>query len=86
MLEIHDLDVRYGGIRAVKGVSLQVGAGELICLIGDNGAGKSSTLKAICGLVPVYSGSVRYAGEELTGLSRAALYRRLEKYGLSAKD
>ena len=51
MLEIHDLEVRYGGIRAVKGVSLQVGAGELICLIGANGAGKSSTLKAICGLV-----------------------------------
>ena len=76
MLEIHDLEVRYGGIRAVKGVSLQVGAGELICLIGANGAGKSSTLKAICGLVPVYSGSVRYAGEEISRTRVHELPRR----------
>jgi len=66
MLEIRDLEVRYGGIRAVKGIALEVAAGELVCLIGANGAGKSSTLKAICGLVPVHSGSVRYADSEIS--------------------
>jgi len=66
MLEIRDLEVRYGGIRAVKGIALQVGVGELVCLIGANGAGKSSTLKAICGLVPVHAGSVRYANAEIS--------------------
>ena len=66
MLEIRDLEVRYGGIRAVKGVAIEVAQGELVCLIGANGAGKSSTLKAICGLVPVHAGSVRYAHAEIS--------------------
>jgi branched-chain amino acid transport system ATP-binding protein len=76
MLEIRDLEVRYGGIRAVKGVSLQVAQGELVCLIGANGAGKSSTLKAICGLVPVHSGSVRYADAEISRARVHELPRR----------
>jgi branched-chain amino acid transport system ATP-binding protein len=76
MLEIRDLEVRYGGIRAVKGVSLKVAQGELVCLIGANGAGKSSTLKAICGLVPVYTGSVRYAGDEISRARVHELPRR----------
>ena len=50
LLEVRGLEVRYGGIRAVKGIDLAVGEGELVCLIGANGAGKTSTLKAICGL------------------------------------
>jgi branched-chain amino acid transport system ATP-binding protein len=76
MLEIRDLEVRYGGIRAVKGVSLKVAQGERVCLIGANGAGKSSTLKAICGLVPVYTGSVRYAGDEISRARVHELPRR----------
>jgi len=66
LLEVRGLEVRYGGIRAVKGIDLEVAQGELVCLIGANGAGKTSTLKAICGLLPGRSGSVRYAGEEVS--------------------
>jgi branched-chain amino acid transport system ATP-binding protein len=76
MLEIRDLEVRYGGIRAVKGVALEIAEGELVCLIGANGAGKSSTLKAICGLVPVHAGSVRYAGAEISRARVHELPRR----------
>jgi branched-chain amino acid transport system ATP-binding protein len=76
MLEIRDLEVRYGGIRAVKGITLEVAAGELVCLIGANGAGKSSTLKAICGLVPAHAGSVRYAGAEISRTRVHELPRR----------
>jgi len=76
MLEIRDLEVRYGGIRAVKGIALEVAQGELVCLIGANGAGKSSTLKAICGLVPVHTGSVRYAGDEISRARVHELPRR----------
>jgi branched-chain amino acid transport system ATP-binding protein len=78
LLELRGLEVRYGGIRAVKGVDLQVAEGELVCLIGANGAGKSSTLKAICGLAPVHAGSVRYAGADTT---RARVYE-LPRRGL----
>jgi branched-chain amino acid transport system ATP-binding protein len=66
LLELKALEVRYGGIRAVKGIDLAVAPGELVCLIGANGAGKSSTLKAICGLAPLHSGSVRYEGQEIS--------------------
>jgi branched-chain amino acid transport system ATP-binding protein len=59
LLEVKGLDVHYGGIRAVKGIDLGVAEGELVCLIGANGAGKTSTLKAICGLLPGRSGAVR---------------------------
>jgi len=67
LLEVNKLDVRYGGIRAVKGIELAIDAGELVCLIGANGAGKSSTLRAICGLAPVHAGSVRYGGADMAG-------------------
>jgi branched-chain amino acid transport system ATP-binding protein len=76
LLEVAALEVRYGGIRAVKGIDLSVNEGELVCLIGANGAGKSSTLKAICGLVPTRVGSVRYAGEDLSALPVHELPRR----------
>jgi branched-chain amino acid transport system ATP-binding protein len=66
LLEVHKLEVHYGGIRAVSGVDLAIGEGELVCLIGANGAGKSSTLKAISGLVTSKSGSVRYRGEDIS--------------------
>ena len=75
LLEVAGLEVRYGGIRAVKGIDLAVGEGELVCLIGANGAGKSSTLKAICGLV-ARSGSVRYAGADTAAAPVHELPRR----------
>ena len=76
LLEIERLEVRYGGIRAVKGIDLAVGEGELVCLIGANGAGKSSTLRAVCGLAPQRTGSVRYAGVDIAGLPVFELPRR----------
>jgi len=75
LLEVKGLEVHYGGIRAVKGIDLAVGEGELVCLIGANGAGKTSTLKAICGL-HARGGQVRYAGEALEGLPVHELPRR----------
>ena len=76
LLDLKGLEVRYGGIRAVKGVDLEVDEGELVCLIGANGAGKSSTLKAICGLVPVHAGAVRYAGADIAKAKVHELPRR----------
>ena len=68
MLRIDDLCVSYGGIEAVKGISLRVEEGQIVTLIGANGAGKSTTLRAISGLVKVKSGRVHFQGEDLTGL------------------
>jgi branched-chain amino acid transport system ATP-binding protein len=67
-LELSDLRVAYGGIVAVKGVSLRVARGEIVALIGANGAGKTSVLKAIVGLVPLAGGSVRLFGRDLLGI------------------
>ena len=66
LLEVKGLEVRYGGIRAVKGIDLEVGEGELVCLIGANGAGKSSTLKAICRLIDSVSSTLNYAGKSIS--------------------
>jgi branched-chain amino acid transport system ATP-binding protein len=63
ILEVRDLRVSYGAIEALKGVSLTLAAGEIVTLIGANGAGKSTTLRAIMGLVPAASGEVRFRGE-----------------------
>jgi len=78
LLEVRGLEVAYGGIRAVKGIDLQVAEGELVCLIGANGAGKSSTLRAICGLLPARAGSVRYAGAD----TAASAVHELPRKGL----
>ena len=67
VLEIKDLQVSYGGIEAVRGISFQVHEGEIVTLIGANGAGKSSTLRAISGLVKPKDGEVRFEGEDITG-------------------
>ena len=67
ILEIRDLQVHYGGIEAVKGISLDVPEGEIVTLIGANGAGKSSTLRAIAGLVKPSAGSISFQGEDITG-------------------
>ena len=69
MLEIRDLVVSYGGIEAVKGISFDVPEGEIVTLIGANGAGKSTTLRTITGLVKAASGSIQWNGEELLGKS-----------------
>ncbi len=68
MLEIKDLQVSYGSIGALHGISLRVETGSIVTLIGANGAGKSTTLRAISGLVPAASGSIHYEGEAITNL------------------
>ena len=67
ILEVRELNVAYGGIKAVKGISFDVPRGEVVTLIGANGAGKSSTLRSICGLVHPASGSILLNGEEIAG-------------------
>ena len=67
ILKISDLKVNYGGIEAVKGISFDVPEGEIVTLIGANGAGKSSTLRAIAGLVKPRSGKIEFKGEDITG-------------------
>jgi branched-chain amino acid transport system ATP-binding protein len=66
-LEIEGLEVRYGGIPAVRGLSLRLDEGEIVGLIGPNGAGKSTTLHAIMGLVPTHAGRILLRGTSLTG-------------------
>ncbi len=66
ILELKDLSVSYGGIQAVRGINLKVNAGELVTLIGANGAGKSTTLRAITGLVHPAAGKVLYNGQDIT--------------------
>ena len=76
MLKIDNLHVSYGGIRALQGVSLEVPDGKIVTLIGANGAGKSTTLRTISGLVKADSGSITYDGQELLG---QPIYKILEK-------
>ncbi len=76
MLKIENLHVSYGGIRALRGISLEVPDGKIVTLIGANGAGKSTTLRTISGLVKADSGSISYDGEELLGMP---IYKILEK-------
>ena len=76
LLKLEQLQVSYGGIRAVKGIDIDVGQGELVCLIGANGAGKTTTLKAITGLVPAASGRIVYDGQDIAGLRVHQIARR----------
>lgn len=69
LLSINDLHVSYGGIKAVKGVSLEVREGELVTLIGANGAGKTTTLKAVMGLLPFKTGDIQFRGKSIKNLS-----------------
>jgi branched-chain amino acid transport system ATP-binding protein len=73
LLEVNDLVVSYGAITALKGITLSVGRGEVVALIGANGAGKTSTLRAVSGLVKPAKGVVKLAGEDLTGLKANAV-------------
>jgi len=76
MLSVRDLTVRYGATPAVQDVTLEVAEGEIVGLVGANGAGKSTTLAAIAGLVPIAAGTVSYRGEPLGGLQTEDIARR----------
>ena len=68
MLKIENLEVAYGNIKAIKGISLEVNQGEIVTLIGSNGAGKSTTLRAISGILKPRSGSITFNGERIDGV------------------
>ena len=76
MLKISDLKVNYGGIEAVKGISFEVPEKSIVTLIGANGAGKSTTLRSITGLVKSSSGKIEFQGEDITGKSPEAIVSR----------
>ena len=76
ILSVKDLQVNYGGIEAVKGISFDVPAGDIVTLIGANGAGKSTTLKAIAGLVKPRSGSIELEGTNITGKDSSDIVAR----------
>ena len=75
MLEIKDLVVKYGGITAVKGITLSIKEGETVALIGANGAGKSSTLHAVSGLIRTAGGTIRFGGQDITGIGADRIVR-----------
>jgi branched-chain amino acid transport system ATP-binding protein len=76
LLEIENLSVHYGGIEALKGISLIVNAGEIVTLIGANGAGKSTTLKSISGLVSASGGTIKHNGTVISGLDSQKIVER----------
>lgn len=76
MLKIRDMVCCYGHVAALKGISLDVAAGQLVALIGTNGAGKSTTLRAISGLVPPSSGAMTFDGEDITHLGARHVLKR----------
>jgi branched-chain amino acid transport system ATP-binding protein len=66
LLEVSDMHTHYGAIEALKGVSIEVGEGEVVTMIGSNGAGKSTTLRSISGLTPPSAGTVTFQGQDIT--------------------
>ena len=76
ILSVKDLQVSYGGIEAVKGISFDVPEGKIVTLIGANGAGKSTTLKAIAGLVKPSAGTIEFKGESITGKDSSDIVSR----------
>jgi branched-chain amino acid transport system ATP-binding protein len=75
MLLLEEVEVRYGGVCALRDVSIEVKTGESVLLVGSNGAGKSSLINAVAGLVPICSGQVRFDGRNLRGVSSSARAR-----------
>ncbi len=75
MLEVKDLSVYYGVIRALKGISFEVNEGEIVTLIGANGAGKTTTMQSIVGLISSKTGSIHYCGEEISKLPAHRIVR-----------
>jgi len=82
ILELIDVRAKYGLVTALAGLSFSVGRGEIAALIGPHGAGKSAALKAICGLLPVVSGEIRFEGQVVNGMSM----ERLVEMGISYVD
>lgn len=76
LLEARHLTVAYGGIKAVKDASFEINEGELVCFIGANGAGKSSLLKALCGMVPAAHGAIHFQNQSITHLPVHEIVRR----------
>jgi branched-chain amino acid transport system ATP-binding protein len=76
LLEIQDLRVSYGAIRAVQGISFHVDEGEVVTLIGANGAGKSTTLNTISGLIPAQSGAIRFRNQDITRMPAETIVRQ----------
>ena len=76
LLAVNNLQVAYGGIQAVKGIDLHIESGELVALIGANGAGKSSTLKTLAGMQPASGGEIIYDGQSLVGAPSHQLIRK----------
>lgn len=81
LLEVIDLHVDFGGLRAVDGLDLDVNQGEILCLLGPNGAGKSTTLDLICGKTQLTSGSIRFEGHEISSIPE---FKRV-RYGIGRK-
>ena len=79
LLELEDVHTYYGGIEALKGISVEVEEGEIVTLIGANGAGKSTTLRSISGLTPPREGSIRFDGREISDTAP----QEIVKYGIS---
>ena len=73
LLSAKDLHVRYGAVEAVRGVNFELQQGEIVALLGANGAGKSSIMNAITGLVPTASGQVMFDGQDITGAAPESL-------------
>jgi branched-chain amino acid transport system ATP-binding protein len=76
MVEVDDIEVRYGAIRALKGVSFSARAGEIVALLGANGAGKTTTQRTISGMLRPARGSIRFEGERIDGIPAHALVER----------
>ena len=69
LLQVKDLNVVLGGLQILQGVTFHVNKGELVVIVGSNGAGKSTTLRSICGMNPIVSGSVVFDGNDVTGIN-----------------
>lgn len=76
MLDVRDIDCFYGNVQVLRGMSLSLAAGEVLCLLGRNGVGKTTTLKAIMGLIPVRKGSIALEGTDLTALAAHEVPKR----------
>jgi branched-chain amino acid transport system ATP-binding protein len=83
MLVVKDLSVSYGAVKALHGVSIEVKKGEVVTLIGSNGAGKSTTLRAISGLIPARAGAVEFEGKPIAGASGRLAPHEIVRLGLA---
>ena len=75
LLQLHNVSVRYGGVKALDGIDISIDEGEIVALMGPNGAGKSTTLKTIFGLAPIHSGKVLWHGKEIGPVSHEVVQR-----------